>query len=214
VTAEPLVGTDEAFHDPTGFPNYGDSAVGQYHNLDATVAGTRFDLNGSDIPDGATIDGVQITVITAFFDGTPGTAVCSFQETAAPATFNSGDTPYDRWNAGTKTAQEFTHTIASDAPGGVTVWDETDDADMLTALQEVIDDTSGALESIVWFNGESPGGSATNFKIFAATGNATYDPAEIIVDYTAAGGFDGALMASRQFGGVQPVQLPVDVVAY
>ena len=136
------LGTDDAYHTPTGWPNYSDSAI-------SVTAGAR-GANGPQWGGWRWADlGIpaSATVLSAYVElnqlslGDVFVTTLAFQSAASPATFSSGDSPSDRW--ATHTTFEVDWTWPKGSSGD---WIQT--PSLVAGIQELID-THGALDALV-----------------------------------------------------------------
>lgn len=143
----------------------------------AVYTGFRF-LNVN-IPSGATVNTMTLTVITSEFDGGNLTAPLYLEHIGqTPATFSAGSPPSSRARGTAST------TIAvTDNPG------DTNTSNSLASIGQEIVDAYGGVTHIVAVTVNS---TNTNFKLIAAYEHPSYAPASLTFTYTEASTSDGA----------------------
>lgn len=192
VSKRTAAGSDDAVDDNSEWPGYADTGTVIIGNADAQTlwAGLRF--TGVNIPSGSTINSCTLSVHRPDWTGAGGEDVdVFFEEDAAPATFSSSDTPYDRANGGAAlTAASVNWVMGADnGPGDLEV-----SPDLKTVLQEVVDDIGVQLDDIVLL---LRGNVASAPGFFSSYDTSPTDAPLIDIDYTAGAGGGGAVRRRR-----------------
>jgi len=108
--AQVSASSDDAYHDPTGWPNYThtDAIYAGAPGINGPVFG-GWRWTGLNIPAGATITNASVELNQSCC-GWNMTTTFAFEDSAAPATFSSASTPFDRWADRTAFGVPFTFT--------------------------------------------------------------------------------------------------------
>jgi len=134
--------SDDAYHAPTGWPDYNDTYgavfAGAPGSSGPTWGGWRW--TGLDIPADATINEVYVVFVQQAWGGVFPTTF-AFESTPSPATFSSGSSPYHRW--ANKTAFEVSWTWPRGVPG-----DLIQTPSLAAGVQELVT-THGDISSLV-----------------------------------------------------------------
>ena len=152
--AQVATSSDDAYHDPSGWPSYSDSSADIYAGAPggghSVWGGWRWTSLG--IPADATIE----TAYAEFNQSQWGHSIkttLSLEDALSPNTFSSGSTPSQRWSS--RTSFEVDWTWEDDQPGS---W--VKGPSLVDGIQELID-TYGTIQEIVLIENGSGGPGGT-----------------------------------------------------